>query len=83
MEMYLLMIEVSPPLVIVKIEVLILKLSSSGVDVKVLEDFLVWEPGKDLFLVNRFATAKIFPLVHVGDSRNWRVIEESEKGTCS
>ena len=44
---------------------------------------MVWEPGKDLFLVDRFATAKIFPLVHVGDSRNWRVIEESEKGTCS
>ena len=77
------MIEVSPLLVVVEVEVLILELSSSGVDVKVLEDFLVWEPSKDLFFVNRFATAKVSPLAHVGDSRNWQVIEESKKHTCS
>ena len=68
--MYLLMIEVSPLFVIVKVEVLVLELTSSGVDVKVLEDFLVWEPSKDLFLVDRFATAKVSPLVHVGNIRN-------------
>ena len=71
MKMYLLMIEVPPLLVIVEVEVLVLKLSSSGVDVKILEDFLVWEPSKDLVLVNRFTTAKVFPLAHVSDSGNW------------
>ena len=70
MEMYLSMIEVSPLLVVVEVEVLILELPSSGVDVKILEDFLVWEPSKDLFFVNGFTTAKVSPLVCVGDSRN-------------
>ena len=68
--MYLPMIEVSPLFVIVKVEVLVLELTGSGVDVKVLEDFLVWEPSKDLFLVDRFATAKVSPLACVGNIRN-------------
>ena len=68
MEIYLPMIEVSPLFVIIKVEVLILELSSSGVDVEVLEDFLVWEPSKDLFFIDGFATAKVFPLAHVGNS---------------
>ena len=74
MEMYLSMIEVSPLLVIVEIEVLVLELSGSGVDVEILEDFLVWEPSKDLFLINRFATAKVSPLACIGDGGNWQVI---------
>ena len=65
------MIEVPPLLVIIEVEVLVLKLSGSGVDVKILEDFLVWEPSKDLVLVNGFTTAKVFPLACVSDSRNW------------
>ena len=81
--MYLSMIEVSPLLVVIEIEVLILELSGSSVDVKILEDFLVWEPSKDLFLVDRFTTAKVSPLAHIGDSRNWRVVEKCKEGACS
>ena len=81
--MYLSMIEVSPLLVVVEVEVLILELPSSSVDVKILEDFLVWEPSKDLFFVNRFTTAKVSPLAYVGDSRNWRVVKERKESTCS
>ena len=83
MKMYLSMIEVSPLFVVVEVEVFILELSGSGIDVKVLEDFLVWEPSKDLFFVNEFATAKVSPLVHIGDSRNWRVIKECKESACS
>ena len=83
MEIYLLMIKVSPLLVVVKVEVLILELSSPSVDVKVLEDFLVWEPSKDLFFVNGFATAKVFPLACVGDSRNWQVVKERKESMSS
>ena len=72
--MYLSMIKVSPLLVIVEIEVLVLELSGFSVDVEILEDFLVWEPSKDLFLINRFATAKVSPLARIGDSSNWRVV---------
>ena len=81
--MYLSIIEVSPLLVVVEIEVLILELSGSGVDVKILEDFLVWEPSKDLFFVDGFATAKVSPLTRIGNSRNWRVIEEHKESACS
>ena len=81
--MYLSMIEVSPLLVVVEIEVLILELSGSCVDVKILEDFLVWEPSKDLFFVDRFTTAKVSPLTRVGDSRNWQVVKEHKESACS
>ena len=81
--MYPSMIEVSPLLVVVEMEVLILELSSSCVDIEILEDFLVWEPSKDLFLVDRFATAKISSLTHVGNSRNWRVVKECKESACS
>ena len=83
MEMYLSVIEVSPLLVLIEVEVLILELSGSGVDVKILEDFLVWEPSKDLFFVDGFATAKISPLAHIGDSQNWRVVKECKESACS
>ena len=83
MEMYLSMIEVSPLFVVVEVEILILELSSSRVDVKILEDFLVWEPSKDLFLVDGFATAKVSPLTHVSDSRNWQVVKEHKESACS
>ena len=83
MEMYLLMIEISPLLVIVKVEVLIQELSGSSIDVKVLEDFLVWEPSKDLFFVNGFASAKVSPLARIGDSRNWQVVKERKESACS
>ena len=77
------MIEVSPLLVVVEVEVLLLELSGSCVDVKILEDFLVGEPSKDLFFVDGFATAKVFPLTHVGDSRNWRVVKECKESAGS
>ena len=83
MEMYLSMIEVSPLLVVVKIEIFILELSGSGVDIEILEDFLVWEPSKDLILVDRFTTAKVSPLTCIGDSRNWRVVKECKESVCS
>ena len=83
MEIYLSMIEVSPLLVVVEVEILILELSGSGIDVKILEDFLVWEPSKDLFFVDRFATAKVSPLTHIGNSRNWRVVKERKESACS
>ena len=81
--MYLSMIEVSPLFVVIEIEVLILELSGSGVDVKVLEDFLIWEPSKDLFFVDGFATTKVSPLTRVGDSRNWQVVKECKESACS
>ena len=83
MEVYLSMIEVSSLFVVIEVEALILELSGAGVDIKILEDFLVWEPSKDLFLVEGFTTAEVSPLMRVGDSRNWQVVKEHKESACS